>query len=94
MTNDDGFRSWAVREWIKKAENNTPLAKSIRDRKAAGRVLKKEHAKRLRSLVAGNGAKMRALKTQQAVAETAMRKRWEEIDAAADKKRWDFLLKQ
>lgn len=90
--NREEFASWAAREWVKQAGHNTGLAKSIRNGKAGHRALKKESLKLRRSLAADHGAKMRALKKQQAENEDAMRKRWAEIEAAAEKRRWDFLL--
>jgi len=90
--NREEFASWAARAWVKQAGNNTPLAKSIRSGKAGHRALKKESLKLRRGLAADYGAKMRALKKQQAENEDAMRRKWAELDAAAEKKRWDFLL--
>jgi len=92
--NREEFASWAAREWVRQAGHNTGLAKSLRSAKAGHRALKKESLKLRRSLAAEHGSKMRALKKQQAVAETVMRKRWAEIDATAEKRRWEFLLKQ
>jgi len=92
--NREEFASWAAREWVKQAGHNTGLAKSIRNGEAGHRALKKESLKLWRSLAGEHGAKMRALKKQQAENEDAMRRRWAELDAAAEKRRWDFLLKQ
>jgi len=92
--NREEFASWAARAWVKQVGNNTPLARSIRSGKAGHRALKKESLKLRRGLAAEHGSKMRSLRKQQSESEEVMWRRWAELDAAAEKRRWEFLLKQ
>jgi len=92
--NREEYAAWVQAAWEKDVLKRAPLGKSIRSAKAGHRALKKESLKLRRGLAADYGAKMRALKKQQAENEDAMRRRWAELDAAAEKRRWEFLLKQ
>jgi len=93
MTNDE-FRSWAMKALEKEIVRSMPAAKARRALQATQRESKKESLKLRRSLATQQASRMRILKRQQAESEDAMRRRWAEIDAAAEQKRWDFLLKQ
>jgi len=90
--NREEYAAWVQAAWEKEVLKRTPLAKNIRKGKAQGQALRREHRAIRRSLVAKNGSAIRALKKQQVENGEAMRKRWAELDAAADKRRWDFLL--
>jgi len=90
--NREEFAAWVQAAWEKDALKRTPLAKSIRIAKAGNQAMKREHKAVRRSLVAKHGSAIRALKKQQSENEEAMRRKWAELDAAAEKRRWDFLL--
>jgi len=90
--NPEEFASWSAREWMKRAGNNTPLAKSLRRGKAQDQALKRGHRAMRRSLAAEHGAKMRSLRKQQAENGEAIRKRREASDREFEQKRWDLLV--
>jgi len=92
MTNDE-LRSWAMKALEREIIRSTPAARSRRAFQADQREIKREHAKRLRSLAAKSGAKMRLLKRKQADDEEAMRKRRVAADAAREKQLWDSLIR-
>jgi len=91
MINEE-FRAWAVREWVRQAGNNTPLAKSIRSAKAGSQAMKREHKAVRRSLAAKHAAQARAIRKQSADAELALKKREAEREAEMDKRRWDLII--
>jgi len=92
MTNADEFHAWAVREWVKQAGNNTPLAKSIRSAKVGSQAMKREHKAVRRSLAAKHAGRIRAIRKRQVDAESALRKREAEREAEMDKRRWDLII--
>jgi len=91
MTSDE-FHAWAVREWIKQAENNTPLAKSIRSAKAGNQAMKREHKAIRRSLAAKHAGRVRAIRKRQVEAELALKKREAEREEIMAKRRWDLII--
>jgi len=90
--NHEEFASWAAREWVKQAGNNTPLAKSIRSAKVGNQAMKREHKAIRRSLSAKHAAKSRANRKRQVEAELALKKREAEREEEMAKRRWDLII--
>jgi len=92
MMTSDEFHAWAVREWVKQAENNMPAAKAIRSAKAGSQAMKREHKAIRRSLAAKHAAQSRAIRKQSVDAELALRKREAAREEEMDKRRWDLII--
>jgi len=90
--NREEYAAWVQAAWEKEVLKRTPLAKSLRSAKAGNQAMKREHKSVRRSLAAGHGSKMRALKKQQVEDEAAMRKRWAALDAESEERRWRLLM--
>jgi len=88
--NREEYAAWVQAAWEKEVLKSTPL----RSGKAGHRELKKESLKLRRGLAAEHGSKMRSLRKRQSENEESARRKWAELDAAAEKRRWEFLLKQ
>jgi len=91
MTSDE-FHAWAVREWVRQAGNNAPLAKSIRSAKAGTQAMKREHKAIRRSLASKHAAQARAIRQRHADAELALKKREAEREEKMAERRWDLLI--
>jgi len=90
--NHEEFASWAAREWVKQAGNNTPLAKSIRSAKAGNQAMKREHKAIRRSLSAKHAAKSRVNRKCQVEAELVLKTREAAREAEMAERRWRLLI--
>jgi len=90
--NREELASWAAREWMRQAEHNTPLAKSIRNAKAEDRRIKREYLKEKRSLSSRSAAKSRVIRKHQIESEAALRKREMVRDAEMAERLWRLII--
>jgi len=93
MINDD-LKSWAMKALEKEVIKSMPATKAWLAFQAGRRALKREHAKRLRSLAAQNGARMRVLKERLAADTLALKEKREAAEAEMSERRWALLLSQ
>jgi len=94
MNDDELLRSWAMKVLEREIIRSTPAARSRRAFQADQREIKREHAKRLRSLAAKSAAKTRELRKKLAADAQALKEKRAMLDAEFDRRRWNLLLRQ